>query len=63
MTVGKKIVFVSSASVLLSTAVALVVQGMTIRSQGTELTRNTMRAAVVAAESMRTSISAGAKCV
>ena len=57
MTVGKKIVFVSSASVLLSTAVALVVQGMTIRSQGTELTRNTMRAAVVAAESMRTSIS------
>jgi methyl-accepting chemotaxis protein len=53
MTIGKKIVVVAAASVAMSTAVALLVQGMTIRSQGVELTRNTMRAAVVEAESMR----------
>jgi methyl-accepting chemotaxis protein len=56
MTVGKKIVLVSSASVALSTAVALLVQSQTIRSQGIELTRNTMRAAMVEAESMRAAI-------
>ena len=56
MTVGKKIVLVSSASVALSTAVALIVQSMTIRSQGIELTRNTMRAAVIEAENVRGSI-------
>jgi len=56
MTIGKKILVVSSASVALSTAVALVVQHVTMRSQGIELTRNTMRAAVIAAESMRASI-------
>ncbi len=53
MTIGKKILLVSSASVAFSTAVALLVQNMTIRSQGIELTRNTMRAAVISAESMR----------
>jgi methyl-accepting chemotaxis protein len=58
MTVGRKIVLVSSASVLLSTVVALVVQRMTVRSQGIELTRNTMRAAVISAESMRASMAA-----
>jgi methyl-accepting chemotaxis protein len=57
MTVSRKIIFVSSASVLLSTVVALLVQSVTIRSQGTELTKNTMRAAVLAAETMRASIS------
>ena len=58
LTVGKKIVLVSSASVILSTVVALLVQSMTIHTQGIELTRNTMRAAVTAAESMRASMSA-----
>ena len=58
MTVGKKIILVSSSSVALSTLVALLVQSMTIRSQGIELTRNTMRAAVIAAESMRASMAA-----
>jgi methyl-accepting chemotaxis protein len=57
MTLGKKIILVSSASVTLSTAVALLVQSVTMRTQGIELTRNTMRAAVIAAESMRASIS------
>ena len=56
MTVSKKIILVSSASVALSTAVALVVQSQTIRSQGIELTRNTMRAAVIEAENVRASI-------
>ena len=58
MTVGKKIMLISAASVTLSTAVALIVQSITVRSQGIEMTRNTMRAAIIAAESMRTSISA-----
>ena len=57
MTVGKKIILISAASVTLSTAVALIVQSMTVRSQGIEMTRNTMRAAMIAAESMRASIS------
>lgn len=57
MTLGKKILLISSASVTLSTAVALIVQSMTVRSQGIEMTRNTMRAAIVAAESIRSSIS------
>jgi hypothetical protein len=58
MTVGKKIVLVSSASVTLSTVVALFVQSMALRSQGIELTRNTMRAAVISAENVRASMSA-----
>jgi methyl-accepting chemotaxis protein len=57
MTVSRKIILVSSASVALSTVVALFVQSMALHSQGIELTRNTMRASVVAAESMRASIS------
>lgn len=56
LTIGKKVLLVSSASVALSTAVALLVQNITIRSQGIELTRNTMRAAVIAAESTRASV-------
>ena len=58
MTIGKKIILVSGLSVGLSTIVALLVQTMTIHTQGIELTRNTMRAAVVAAESIRSSIAA-----
>jgi methyl-accepting chemotaxis protein len=57
MTVGKKIFLVSVASVAMSTGVALLVQWMTIRSQGIEMTRNTMRATLTAAETMKTSIS------
>ena len=56
MTIGRKIIFISCASVALSTAVALLVQRMTIRSQAVELTENTMRSAVIAAESMRNSM-------
>ena len=58
MTIGKKVIAASAGSVVLCTVVALMVQKMVIRSQGIELTRNTMRAAVVAAENMRASISA-----
>ena len=58
MTVGKKIVLVSSASVALSTLVALFVQSMALRTQGIELTRNTMRAAVISAENVRASMAA-----
>jgi methyl-accepting chemotaxis protein len=58
MTVGKKIILVSSASVTLSTVVALFVQSMALHSQGIELTRNTMRAAVISAENVRASMSA-----
>jgi methyl-accepting chemotaxis protein len=57
MTVGKKIFLVSVASVGLSTGVALLVQRMTIHSQGIEMTRNTMRATLIAAESMKASVS------
>ena len=56
MTVSRKIILVSSASVALSTAVAVLVQSLTIRSQGIELTRNTMRAAVIEAENVRASM-------
>lgn len=58
MTIGKKIIFISCASVALSTTVALLVQRMTIQSQAVELTENTMRSAIIAAESMRGSMAA-----
>jgi methyl-accepting chemotaxis protein len=58
MTIGKKIILISCASVALSTAVALLVQSMALRSQAVELTENTMRSAVLAAESMRGSMAA-----
>ena len=57
MTLNKKIVFISVASVALSTAVALSVQSYALRSQGIELTRDTMRAAVISAESIRAATS------
>ena len=56
MTLEKKIILASVGSVALCTAVALWVQSMVVRTQGIDLTRNTMRAAVIAAESMRTSM-------
>lgn len=55
---SKKIILVSSVSIALSAGIALLVQSTTMKSQGIELTRNTMRAAVTSAESMRISISA-----
>ncbi|HWB95577.1 MAG TPA: methyl-accepting chemotaxis protein, partial [Bryobacteraceae bacterium] len=57
MTIDKRIIWVASLSVGLSSAVALLVQRMVLQTQGIELTRNTMRAAVVAAENMRTAMS------
>jgi len=56
VTIAGKITAASLAAVTLSTGVALFVQGITIRRQGIELTRNTMRAAVLAAENTRSSI-------
>ncbi len=58
MTVSKRIILVSAASVVLSTVVALAIQRAALRTQGIELTRNTMRAAVISAENIRASISA-----
>ena len=57
MTIDKKVILVATGTVALSTCMALYVQRMVIRSQGIELTRNTMRAAVIAAENIRTTMS------
>ena len=57
MTLGRKIILVSATSVGLGATVALFIQRMAIRTQGIDLTRNTMRAAVIAAENIRSSIS------
>ena len=56
MTLNKKIVLISIGSIALSTALALLVQGYAIQSQGIELTHNTMRAAMISAESIRASV-------
>lgn len=53
MTIGTRVILISVVSVGLSTGVALFVQRDVIRSQGIELTRNTMRASVLSAESIR----------
>jgi methyl-accepting chemotaxis protein len=58
MGIGKRVILVSTASVILSTAVALMVTRMAVRSQAIELTRNTMRAAILAAENIRGSMAA-----
>ncbi len=58
MTLEKKIILVSSASVALSAAVGVLVLRSAIRSQGIELTKNTMRAALLSAESVRGSMAA-----
>jgi methyl-accepting chemotaxis protein len=57
MTIGRKVIIVATCSVALSTLTALWVQRMVIGDQGIELTRNTMRAAVTAAEEIRNSMS------
>lgn len=56
-TIAGKITVATLTAVALSTGVALFVQSLTIRKQGIELTKNTMRAAVVAAENTRASVS------
>jgi methyl-accepting chemotaxis protein len=56
-TIAGKIAVATLTSVALSTGVALFVQRLTIHNQGIELTRNTMRAAVMAAENTRASVS------
>jgi methyl-accepting chemotaxis protein len=58
MTIDRKIIIVATGTVALSTLTALWVQRMVIRDQGIELTRNTMRASVIAAENIRGSMSA-----
>lgn len=57
MTIDRKIILLAAGTIALTTATALAVQRMVIRSQGIELTRNTMRAAVLAAENVRATMS------
>jgi methyl-accepting chemotaxis protein len=57
VTIAGKITAATITAIALSTGVALYVQNRTIRDQGIELTRNTMRAAVTAAENTRTAMS------
>jgi methyl-accepting chemotaxis protein len=57
MTLTTKIIAATIGSITVCVAVGLVVQRGVIRDQGIELTRNTMRAAVLEAENVRESIS------
>lgn len=57
MKIGTSIIVTSVGAVVLAVAVGLVVQRRVIRAQGIELTRDTMRAAVVSAENVRASVS------
>ncbi len=56
MKIGTKILVGTLASVAVCVAVGLVIQGKVIRSQGIALTRDTMRVAILEAESTRESI-------
>jgi len=56
MKLGTKITVAAVVGILLSVGVGLLVQRSVIRKQGVELTRNTMRAAVLEAENVRESI-------
>ncbi|HLP78400.1 MAG TPA: methyl-accepting chemotaxis protein [Candidatus Paceibacterota bacterium] len=58
MKLGTKIIIAALGAVILSVAVGLLVQRHVIRTQGIELTRNTMRSVVLEAENVRESISA-----
>ena len=58
MNLGTKIVLAGIGAVVVSVAVGLLVQRHVIREQDIELTRNTMRAALIEAESVRESLSA-----
>lgn len=57
MKLGTKILAAAMGAVALSTVVGLVVQRAVIRDQGIEMTRNTMRGALIEAENVRSSIS------
>ena len=61
MKLGSKIIAAALGAVVLSVLVGLGVQRKIIRKQGIELTRNTMRAAVIEAETVRESTSTLAK--
>jgi methyl-accepting chemotaxis protein len=61
MKLGTKIILAAAASITAVAAAALLVQRSVIRNQGIELTRNTMRTAILEAENVRESISALAK--
>ena len=58
MRLGTKIIMLALAAVVLAVRAGLVVQRGVIRSQGISMTRNTMRAAILEAETTRASISA-----
>lgn len=58
MKLGNKIVSIVLVAITLCVAAGLVVQRSVIRDQGIELTRDTMRAAIVEAENVRGTISA-----
>ncbi len=58
MKLGNKIVGIVLVSIAVSVAAGLVVQHRVIRDQGIQLTRETMRAAIVEAENVRGTISA-----
>jgi methyl-accepting chemotaxis protein len=55
---GKKIVFITVGSVFLTAAAGLIIQRSVIRQEGINLTRDTMRVALVSAENTRQSVSA-----
>ncbi len=57
MNIGTKIIVAAIVAILLTASVALVVQNVVIHRQGTDLTIETMRAAIVEAENVRESIS------
>jgi methyl-accepting chemotaxis protein len=57
MKLGTKIITAAIGSIAISVVVGLIVQRNVILNQGIELTRNTMRAAVLEAENVRESIS------
>lgn len=56
MKLGPKITILTIASILIAVGAGLLVQKKVIREQGIELTRNTMRTAIVEAENVRESI-------
>lgn len=56
MKLGTKIMAASLGAVFISAVVGVLIQRSVIRNQGIELTRNTMRGAVVEAENVRASI-------
>jgi methyl-accepting chemotaxis protein len=58
MKLGTKIISAAIGAIAISVLVGLIVQRSIIRDQGIELTRSTMRAAVLEAENVRGSISA-----